>query len=148
MLRDAVERSAEGLAAGCGPLARLAAAGRAYVACAVGNPGLFALMFRAVAQDPPSPRLRSDANRAFEQLLRHVRAAQDGGWQPGSDPRRLAGSVWASVHGLAVLWTQGALAPALAPASLDDALSTTLELALGAPAPEPARERKKGRSRR
>lgn len=147
LLRDAVERSAEGLPSGCGPLARLAAAGRAYVACAVENPGLFALMFRAVAQDSPNPRLRRDSERAFDQLLRHVRAAQDGGWHPRRDARLLAGSVWASVHGLATLWTQGALAQPLSRASLDDALSTTLELVLGGPAPTAARRRTQGRPR-
>jgi len=147
LLRDAVARSDEELPAGCGPLARLAAAGRAYVACAVEHPGLFALMFRAVAQDSPNPRLRRDSEQAFDQLLRRVRAAQDGGWHPRRDTRLLAGSVWASVHGLATLWTQGALAQPLSRASLDDALTTTLELALGAPAPTPARKRKKGRTR-
>ena len=81
-------------------------------------------------------------------LVLSVIYAQDGGWHARRDTRLLAGSVWASVHGLAALWTQGALAPPLAPASLDDALSTTLELALGAPAPERAPARKKGRSRR
>jgi hypothetical protein len=111
-------------------------------------------MFRAVAQDSPNPRLRRDSERAFDQLLHHVRAAQDAGWHPGLDTRLLAGSVWASVHGLATLWTQGALAQPLSRASLDDALSTTLELVLGGPAPvpartppAPARTRTKGRSR-
>jgi hypothetical protein len=101
-------------------------------------------MFRAVAQGSPNPRLRHDAERAFDQLLHHVRAAQDGGWHAGRDTRLLAGSVWASVHGLAMLWTQGALARPLSRASLEDALSTTLGLVLGGPAPVAARKRKKG----
>jgi AcrR family transcriptional regulator len=145
LLRDAVEQSAEGLPTAAGPLPRLAAAGRAYVECAVRNPALFALMFRTVAQDAANPRLRRDSERAFEQLLHHVRDAQDAGWHAQRDTRLLAGSVWACVHGLAMLWTQGALARPLSGASLDDALVTTLELALGEPAPAAPRKRMKGR---
>jgi hypothetical protein len=102
-------------------------------------------MFRTVSQDSANPRLRRDSEQAFEQLLRHVRAAQDAGWQAQREPRLLAGSVWASVHGLATLWTQGALARPLSGASLDDALVTTLELALAAATPAPPRKRTKGR---
>lgn len=147
LLHDAVEHSAAGLPAGAGPLLRLAAAGRAYVECAVRNPGLFALMFRSVSQSAANPRLRSEAQRAFDQLLRHVRAAQDAGWHTQRDTRLLAGSVWASVHGLALLWTQGALAQPLSGASLDDALVTTLELVLDGPTPAAPRKRTKGRPR-
>jgi AcrR family transcriptional regulator len=144
LLAEAVERSAEGLPGGAGPLARLAAAGRAYVDCAVANPGLFALMFRPEAIDAANPRYRRDSEAAFAQLLRHVRAAQDAGWHAQRDPRLLAGAVWSAVHGLATLWAQGALAHPLAGASLDDALAATLDLALGPPAParprRPAKE--------
>ena len=142
LLRDAVERSADALPAGAGALARLAAAGRAYVECAVANPGLFALMFRPEALDAGNAHLRRDAEDSFGQLLRLVRAAQDAGWHADRDTRLLAGAVWSAVHGLAALWVQGALASPLPGASLDDALATTLELALGRPAPLPARPRK------
>jgi AcrR family transcriptional regulator len=144
-LRDAVERSADGLPAGAGALPRLAAAGRAYVECAVENPGLFALMFRPDALDAANARLRRDSEDAFGQLLRLVRAAQDAGWYGDRDTRLLAGAVWSAVHGLATLWVQGALASPLRPAALDDALATTLDLVLGHPAPAPTRSRKPSR---
>jgi AcrR family transcriptional regulator len=146
LLAEAIERSAEGLPAGAGPRARLAAAGRAYVACAVGNPGLFALMFRPGSIDVSNPRFRRDSDAAFGQLLRLVRAAQDAGWQPGCETRLLAGAVWSAVHGLATLWAQGALARPLARASLEDALAATLDLALGPP--PPVRPRRPARPRR
>lgn len=147
-LRDAVERSADGLPAGAGALPRLAAAGRAYVGCAVENPGLFALMFRPEALDSGNARLRRDSEGAFGQLLRLVRAAQDAGWHADRDTRLLAGAVWSAVHGLATLWAQGALASPLPRASLDDALATTLELVLGHPAPALAGARRRSTSPR
>jgi len=85
LLREAIEGSADGLPAGAGALPRLAAAGRAYVRCAVENPGLFALMFRPEALDSANARLLRDSQNAFEQLLRLVRAAQDAGWHEDRD---------------------------------------------------------------
>ncbi len=130
-LSEAVEKSSSQLAPGVGPVARLAAAGRAYVESAVANPGLFALMFRPENLDVENESFRRHASEAFEQVVRHVRAAQDAGWQPGRDTRLLAGCVWSAVHGLATLWAQGALAGPVPDATLDDALATTLELVLG-----------------
>jgi AcrR family transcriptional regulator len=120
-----------GLADLLAEVAALAVGLRAYVACAVENPGLFALMFRPEALDARNPSFRRDSEAAFQQLLRQVRAAQEAGWHRGRDARLLAGAVWASVHGLATLWSQGALAHPVVPASLDDAIATTLELILG-----------------
>jgi AcrR family transcriptional regulator len=131
LLSQAIERSAAALPAAASPGARLAVGLRAYVACAVENPGLFALMFRPEALDARNPSFRRDSEAAFQQLLRQVRAAQEAGWHRGRDARLLAGAVWASVHGLATLWSQGALAHPVVPASLDDAIATTLELILG-----------------
>jgi AcrR family transcriptional regulator len=129
-LFDAVERAAESLPAGSGPLARLAAAGRAYVKLAVEQPGLFALMFRPEQLDLENSAFRTHAPAAFEQLVRLVRAAQDAGWHARRDTRRLAGSVWAAVHGLATLWSQGAMAAPLRGSTLEQVLETTLELVL------------------
>jgi AcrR family transcriptional regulator len=137
-LSAAVERAGGELPIGAGALARLAAAGRAYVEAAVASPGLFALMFRPDQLDPTHPAFRGDSRDAFEQLVRHVRAAQEAGWQADRETRVLAGSVWAAVHGLATLWAQGALTAAVPGASLDGALATTLELVLGDRPPRPA----------
>jgi AcrR family transcriptional regulator len=129
-LFDAVERAAESLPAGSGPLARLAAAGRAYVKLAVEQPGLFALMFRPDQLDLENLAFRTRAPAAFEQLVRLVRAAQDAGWHARRDTRQLAGSVWAAVHGLATLWSQGGMLVPLRGSTLEQVLETTLELVL------------------
>ena len=131
LLSCAIEEGAGRLAPGSDPVARLAAAGRAYVEVAVANPALFALMFRPEDLDMQATDLARESKAAFEALLRHVRAAQDTGWQVGRDTRLLAGCVWAAVHGLAVLWAQGALSGPVPRASLDDAVATTLELVVG-----------------
>jgi AcrR family transcriptional regulator len=128
LLSEAIEKSAARLAPGAGPRARLAAAGRGYIELAIANPGLFALMFRPESLDAENPRLRVASEESFEQLVRHVRAAQDAGWHPERDTRVLAGCIWASVHGLATLWADGALAGATR-ASLDDLIDTSLSLA-------------------
>jgi AcrR family transcriptional regulator len=137
-LSEAIEKSAAQLAAGVGPRARLRAGSRAYVECAVANPGLFALMFRPELLHADNPSYRRDGGAAFERLLVQVRAAQDAGWHPHRDTRVLAGAVWASLHGFATLWAQGALGEVVPHASLDDALTTALELWLeGAPGGTP-----------
>ncbi len=131
MLSEAAEKSGPQLPPGSDPLERLHAAGRAYVETAVAHPDLFALMFRPEHIDFDNPRLARASADAFEQVVRHVRAAQDAGWQEAHDTRSLAGTVWASVHGLATLWSQGAVSGAVPGASLDDAIAITQELALG-----------------
>jgi AcrR family transcriptional regulator len=132
-LSTAVASSSDALPAGVGPVARLHAAGRAYVETAVANPDLFALMFRPDDLDPENARYRRESSASFEEVVRHVRAAQDVGWRAGHDTRLLAGCVWAAVHGLATLWSQGAFAGPVPGASLDAAVATTLELVLGDP---------------
>jgi AcrR family transcriptional regulator len=134
MLSEAIEKSAAQLAPGAGPLARLRAGSRAYVECAVASPALFALMFRPELLDADNPSYRRDGGGAFERVVVQVRAAQDAGWHPQRDTRVLAGAVWAALHGLATLWAQGALSGVVPRASLEDALTTALELLLdGAP---------------
>ena len=131
MLSEEIEKSGAQLPPGAGPLPRLAAAGRAYVDTAVANPGLVALMFRPEDLAVDRPTFARASAESFEQVVRHVRAAQDAGWHAGRETRVLAGAVWAAVHGLATLWSQGALAGVVPDGSLADALDTTLELVLG-----------------
>jgi AcrR family transcriptional regulator len=130
LLSETIDKSAAQLPSGAGPWARLAAAGRGYVELAVARPGLFALMFRPEALDEKNPELARASAEAFEQLVRLVRAAQDAGWRAEHDTRLLSGCVWAAVHGLALLWAQGAFAVAAeaSGATLDDAVRTTMEL--------------------
>ena len=131
LLSRALDTAATTLPPGAGSLARLEAAGRAYVDVAVANPSLFSLMFRVENLDVTNAAFERDSGTAFEQLLHHVRAAQDAGWRADRDTRLLAGSVWAAVHGFAALWTQGAFSGPIPGASFEDALATTLELVLG-----------------
>src|SRR5258706_3324731 len=132
MLSEAIGKSGAQLAPGVGPLARLRAGSRAYVECAVANRALFALMFRPELLDADNASCRRDGAAAFERVVVQVRAAQDAGWHPRRDTRVLSGAVWASLHGLATLWAQGALGAAVPHASLDDALTTALELLMDA----------------
>jgi AcrR family transcriptional regulator len=133
LLSAAIERSSARVPGGGGSRARLVAAGRAYVEAAVANPGLFALMFRPDALDVSDPCFERESACAFDHVVRRVRAAQDEGWHPSRDTRMLAGCVWASVHGLATLWAQGSLLGPVPNASLDEMISTTLELVITSP---------------
>ena len=132
LLSESIEKSDARISSKTGPItdpiARLAAAGRAYVDCALANPGLFALMFRAGDLDPDNASLQRDGGAAFERLLDHVRYAQSFGWQSGREARLVAGAMWSSVHGLATLWILGAYQRLIPNASLDDAISMTLGL--------------------
>lgn len=138
LLSEAVEKSGAPLPPGTPPGDRLGAAGRAYVECAVAHPGLFSLMFQPERLDWSHPALLAESSAAFEQLVRHVRAAQDAGWRRAHGTRLLAGSVWAAVHGLAMLWSQGALAGPVPGASLDTLIDTSLELVLADREGDPA----------
>jgi hypothetical protein len=88
-------------------------------------------MFRPDRLDLDNTRFREDADEAFEHLLRHVRFAQQTGWRPQHDTRLLAGIVWSAVHGLATLWSQGAMRGPVPDATLDEALELCLELMYG-----------------
>ena len=128
VLDEAVERAAASVAPGAEPTDRLAAGARAYLDCAVARPGVFALMFRPELLDASHPGFARDSQRAFEQLVRLVRNAQDAGWNTARDTRQLAGSLWAAVHGLASLWVHGAYAGVIPKTPLNVAFDTTIEL--------------------
>ena len=124
-LEEAIDKAAAQVPGASSPFRRLEAAARAYVAQAVAHPGLFSLMFRQELLDTGSPAYTRSAGAAFDQLVRHVRAAQEAGFAPGREPRALAASLWALVHGIATLWSQGALGAASG-ASLDSILEAAL----------------------
>jgi AcrR family transcriptional regulator len=131
LLSETMGKAAAQLPPGAGAIARLAAAGRAYVDTALANPALFALMFRPEDLDPDNASYQRESRAAFDQVVAQVRAAQDTGWQADKDTRVVAGSVWAAVHGLAALWSQGAFSGAVPGVTLGDAVATTLELVFG-----------------
>ena len=132
-LSEAIQQAIDELPRRSTPLDGLAACARAYVETAVAHPALFSLMFQPDRLDWSNPRLIEASHRAFEHLLEQVRAAQATGWRSGTEPRLLAGSLWSALHGLATLWSQGALSGPVPDASLDEALATTLELVLSDP---------------
>lgn len=135
-LERTVDEAAASVPPGGGATARLAAAARAYVACAVKRPARFGVMFRPELLDVQHPAFVRDSSSAFEQLVRLVRAAQDAGWRPDGDPRRLAGTLWAGVHGLATLWIDASYAHVVRTTSLDEAVEDQIHTLLGAePAP-------------
>jgi len=142
VLDEAVESAAASVAPGAGPTDRLAAGARAYLDCAVARPGVFTLMFRPELVDASHPGFAHDSQRAFEQLVRLVRNAQDSGWHSARDTRQLAGSLWAAVHGLASLWVHGAYAGVLPKTPLDVAFDTTIGLMLGEPSRPTSRRRR------
>lgn len=87
------------------PLEALMAMGRAYLAFAREEPGLYAAMFNQNA--PLNEAGQVEAARAFAELLAGIaavlaREAPPGG--PPLDPRPLALQVWALSHGVASLW--------------------------------------------
>jgi AcrR family transcriptional regulator len=131
LLSEALRKCDAQLPGDASPRRQLAAAARAYLDCALANPALFALMFRPESLDVTNPAYVRESRDAFEALLVRVGSAQQAGWQAQLDTRRLAGSMWASVHGLATLWAQGAYQGPIPGVSLDDALTTTLELVAG-----------------
>jgi AcrR family transcriptional regulator len=130
LLSERIAKTTGELPPGTAAPARLAAAGRAYTHVAVENPGLFALMFRPDRLDAANPRFAEDSGAAFEHLVRHVRAAQQAGWHAAHDTRLLAGVVWSAMHGLASLWSQGALQKPIPEASLEAVLELSLALTL------------------
>ena len=131
LLDRSIAEAADALPPGAGPLARLRAAGAAYVEVAVQHPGLFGLMFRPDTIDVTNPRFGIDSSAAFERLLQHVRAQQDTGWYADRDSRQLAGVVWAQVHGIATLWAHRAFAGPIPDADLASMVELSLDLGLG-----------------
>jgi AcrR family transcriptional regulator len=136
-LSEAIEKAAAQLRPDVGPLARLRIGSRAYVECAVANAALFALMFRPELLDAGNASYQHDGGAAFERVVVQVRAAQEAGWHPRRDTRVLAATIWASLHGLATLWAHGALSGPVPGASLEDALTTALELLMDAAPGDP-----------
>ena len=129
LLSEAIEKSNAQIPSDGGSSSCLADAGRAYVDSALANPGLFALMFRTGDLDTENESYSRDSGAAFKGLFEHVRVAQSAGWKSTDDPRLLAGALWASVHGLATLWAQGAYQNANPDVSLEEAIVATLQLA-------------------
>lgn len=90
-------------------MARLAAMGRAYVAFALANPAVYGLMFRGGANPLQSPRLKTAATAAWQQLSDAVAAML--GPKRKDEVTAKAAAVWALVHGTATLMLDCKLPP-------------------------------------
>ncbi|WP_250448538.1 TetR/AcrR family transcriptional regulator [Actinotalea sp. C106] len=82
---------------------RLDALGVAYLRFAREHPAVFGIMFT-----DRGPAVLASGESTYDVLVDAVAAAQDAGvLPPGADPRVLARTVWATLHGLAVLGRRG-----------------------------------------
>jgi AcrR family transcriptional regulator len=88
---------------------RVAVAGRAYVAFARAEPGVYAVMFRPDRVDVTDPDYGEQGAAAFGQLVGLVEAAQATGWHADDRPEELAAVLWSHAHGVADLTLHGAL---------------------------------------
>ncbi|MEU0530844.1 TetR/AcrR family transcriptional regulator [Amycolatopsis tolypomycina] len=112
-----------------GPRERLTAACHSYVDFALQNPAMFELMFRRDLIDPDEPALKAASSAVFDEFAALVAAAGVG----HADPRLVAASLWAALHGLAQLWLWGGLAGASFAPSPEAALAVTLDAYLDTP---------------
>jgi len=94
------------------PMARFAALGPAYVRFAVAEPSFFRLMFQAQPGGLSYVRALGEvAQRPFARVRAAVQACLATWPSPPSavDATQVTMLAWASMHGLATLWTEGAL---------------------------------------
>ncbi|RJQ91104.1 TetR/AcrR family transcriptional regulator [Amycolatopsis panacis] len=117
------------------PRERVTAACHAYVDFALTNPAMFELMFRRDLIDPEEPQLVAASSAVFDYFAdlvrRYVAEAPESRVRTGTDPRLLAASLWAALHGLAQLWLWGGLAGASFAPSPEAALAVSLDAYLG-----------------
>jgi len=91
------------------PLDASRAVSRAYVDFALGEPGMYRLLFdHDVAAGEAGSELAEASRKARETLTHYVRPLVDAGILSG-DPEMIGALFWASVHGTLVLQRSGAL---------------------------------------
>ncbi|MBT2416573.1 TetR/AcrR family transcriptional regulator [Streptomyces sp. ISL-22] len=86
------------------PRAQLTALGRVYLEFALGNRGMYELMFRHDLLESGYLGLRDTSLPLFGRLVELV-----GRTRPEADARLVAGALWANLHGVAQLWGWGSL---------------------------------------
>ncbi|GHE05701.1 TetR/AcrR family transcriptional regulator [Streptomyces alanosinicus] len=109
------------------PRARVAALARTYLGFASDNPGMYELMFRHDLLESGQLGLRETSLPLFGVLTGLVGAAR-----PEADARRVAGALWANLHGLAQLWRWRSLQLAVEDDDLGPLLDAVLVAHLGA----------------
>jgi AcrR family transcriptional regulator len=86
------------------PREQLTALGRVYLEFALDNRGMYELMFRHDLLESGHLGLRDTSLPLFGRLVELVGRAR-----PDVDARRVAGALWANLHGIAQLWGWGSL---------------------------------------
>ncbi|ANP50673.1 AcrR family transcriptional regulator [Streptomyces griseochromogenes] len=92
------------LAAGGDPRTQVSELSRAYLEFALNNPGMYELMFRHDLLESGHLGLRETSLPLFGLLVDLL-----GRVRPEADARRVAGALWANLHGIAQLWHWGSL---------------------------------------
>ncbi|MFJ7077115.1 TetR/AcrR family transcriptional regulator [Streptomyces sp. NPDC098781] len=118
-------RVAAGEGAG-GPRARIAELARIYLEFALGNPGMYELMFRHDLLESGHLGLRDTSLPLFGRLVDLV-----GRVRPDADARLVAGGLWAGLHGVAQLWGWGSLQLATGADDFTPVLRSVLDAHLG-----------------
>ncbi|WP_416977387.1 TetR/AcrR family transcriptional regulator [Streptomyces sp. T028] len=111
---------------GTDPRAQLTELGRSYLEFALGNPGMYELMFRHDLLESGHLRLRDTSLPLFGVLVDLVGRAR-----PDADARAVAGALWANLHGIAQLWGWGSLQLATGAEDFTPLLRTALDAHLG-----------------
>ncbi|WP_369393441.1 TetR/AcrR family transcriptional regulator [Streptomyces sp. CG1] len=125
---DLAERARTALAhAPAEPRARVAALARTYLEFALDDPGMYELMFRHDLLESGHLGLRETSLPLFGVLAELVGEAR-----PEADARRVAGALWANLHGLAQLWRWRSLQLAVGDDDLAALLDAVLVAHLGA----------------
>lgn len=91
--------------------------GRAYLAFAAAEPGLYAAMFQN-AKNLHGPKAELVANAAFEGLVQATGAVLEKKGVSPHETRRLAAEIWALAHGTAMLTLAGHLGRTEDPAAI------------------------------
>ncbi|MFI1761235.1 TetR/AcrR family transcriptional regulator [Streptomyces sp. NPDC020800] len=123
---DLGDRVRSTLANGGDPRAQVTELSRTYLEFALGNPGMYELMFRHDLLESGHLGLRGTSLPLFGVLADLV-----GRIRPGADAGRVAGALWANLHGIAQLWRWGSLQLATGSEDFTPVLETALAAHLG-----------------
>lgn len=129
--RRGFEMLADGAAEAVGdgttdPRGQVEALGRRYLEFALGNQGMYELMFRHDLLESGHLALRDTSLPLFGHLVELV-----GRVRPDADARRIAGVLWANLHGIAQLWGWGSLQLATGADDFEPLLRAALDAHLG-----------------
>ncbi|KOG21845.1 TetR/AcrR family transcriptional regulator [Streptomyces viridochromogenes] len=108
------------------PRAQVSALGRVYLEFALGNRGMYELMFRHDLLESGHLGLRDTSLPLFGRLVELVVQVR-----PDADARLVAGALWANLHGIAQLWGWGSLQLATDTDDFGPLLRSSLEAHLG-----------------